>query len=95
MTRALDLGHNITQRPGEKPQTEAKKGHIMEHTIYTTKTDAVEEVILPSLGDFVADFDIDGIFLEAFAYDAGRRGFVRTTDDDDAYWVIVERHANR
>lgn len=34
--------------------------------IFTSKIDAVEQYINSSLGDFADDYDIDGIFGEAF-----------------------------
>lgn len=69
---------------------------------YTTKTDAIEQAILPALGEYAADHDIDAIFDEAFAYridtnDRGQElldsaGYEQTVDTDD-FWAIVAKHA--
>lgn len=41
-------------------------------TGYSSKTDAVEQYILPALGEYAADYDIDAIFDEAFEWVDGK-----------------------
>lgn len=43
-------------------------------TGYSSKTDAVEQYILPALGEYAADYDIDAIFDEAFKWVDGVDG---------------------
>lgn len=42
---------------------------------YTTKTDALEREVLPALGDWAEDYDLDELFDRLFYYDEGARGF--------------------
>lgn len=56
--------------------------------LYTTKTDAVGQAILPALGEYEGDYDIDGIFSDAFDYDVERHGFVQVVDSD-SFWNTV------
>lgn len=70
-------------------------------TRYTTRRDAIEQAIIPALGDHGDDYDTDAICREAFEYrvdtdGAGREllntaGFEQAVSDDE-FWAIVERH---
>lgn len=69
---------------------------------FTTGKDA-RNAIIATLGDVAADFDIDAIFDEAFAFDDGYdektgithlncQGFYQSVEADE-FWTIVEKHA--
>lgn len=68
---------------------------------FTTKDDAIQQDILPALGEFADSHDIDGIFAETFEYkvdvnDKGQEnlntaGFEQIVDTD-TFWTIVEKH---
>lgn len=68
---------------------------------YASKSDAVDQDILPALGEHGHAYDVDGIFAEAFTYrvdtdSQGREllnsaGFEQTVDVDE-FWKIAERH---
>lgn len=70
---------------------------------YTTRQDAIEQDILPALGNYADSYNIDAIFDEAYDYlvDTDWRGnellntagFEQTVSDDE-FWAIAERHAN-
>ena len=57
---------------------------------YTTKQDAIEQAILPALGEFAADHDVDAIFNATSAYEGA--GFVQTATVDE-FWAAVEANA--
>lgn len=64
---------------------------------YTTRQDAVEQVILPSLGEYADGHNIDAIFEACFAYDpcSGHiqdAGFVQIATEGE-FWETVQRHA--
>lgn len=54
--------------------------------IYTTKTDAMEREILPALGEYASDHDLDAIFDRAFTWTG--RGYEQTVSSDE-FWEIV------
>ena len=56
---------------------------------YATKTDAIDQYIRPSLGDFAEDYDIDAIFDEAFRW---RDGKLVLTIPEEEYYEVVARH---
>lgn len=58
--------------------------------VFTTKTEAIDQYIIPALGDFADDYDTDGIFSEAFEYSEDERGFVLSIDEDDFYDVAAK-----
>ena len=58
---------------------------------YTTKQDAIEQAILPALGEFAADHDVDAIFNATFAY--GGPGLGQPAPDDE-FWAADEAHAH-
>lgn len=60
-------------------------------SVYTTKTDAIEQYIEPALGDFVHDFDTDGIFNDFFTFDQSEGGFVPAMPEEEFY-SIAEKH---
>jgi len=70
--------------------------------MFEAKTDAINEVIIPALGDDAADFDHDAIFDAIFEWvavtnDKGEEiaretGFVQTADDVE-FWAAVEAAA--
>lgn len=57
--------------------------------MYATKKDAVGQEIIPALGEYVDDFDIDKIFDRAFEYSADLQAFVQTVDTE-GFWVIAQ-----
>ncbi len=68
---------------------------------YTTRPDAIEQAILPALGDHADDYDVDAICQETFDYRVdtdqhgnellNTAGFEQTVTDDE-FWEIVARH---
>lgn len=69
---------------------------------YTTKTDAMEQAILPALGEYGADFDADGIFADAFEYkvDTNEHGDQRLNTagfeqvvTEAEFWEIAQKHS--
>lgn len=69
--------------------------------LYSTISNYINEVILPALGEFASEFDV-----EAIARDMLTRHDVYTTDgwvnaslsgyverDDMGFWTVVESHA--
>ena len=68
---------------------------------YTTITDAIEQAIVPALGEHSDDYDIDAIASEAFEYkvDTDEQGneLLNTAGfeqivDTDGFWAIAEKH---
>jgi hypothetical protein len=57
---------------------------------FTTKTEAISEYIIPALGDYEDEFDIDGIFDEAFEWEDGY--LVPTEEAESDFYAIVRRH---
>ncbi|MDY2723913.1 MAG: hypothetical protein SOV20_08885 [Coriobacteriales bacterium] len=61
-------------------------------TTYTTKADAISEYIMSALGEHADEFDIDGIFDEAFEWKDGR---LALTDEAEAdFYAIAQKHEN-
>ena len=71
-------------------------------TIYTTKQDYISQVIIPALGDYAAEHDIDAIADEMLNWhnevdgngdiNLGRSSFVENDGQD--FWAVVENNAN-
>lgn len=67
---------------------------------YSSKSDAIEQDIIPALGDFDDEYDADAIFEAAFAYRVDEdehgnellnsAGFVQVVGAAE-FWEIVER----
>lgn len=75
----------------------------IEATVYTTRAECIECEIIPALGEYAADHDLDAIadevieFHDAYDEEAGAywlpaQGFYIAADDAD-FWASVERHA--
>ena len=69
----------------------------MGHTrTYTTLADLTSAEIIPALGDYANDFDIDAItaelrHIDAITYNKPEQGF--TLDiDSETFWSIAARH---
>jgi len=56
---------------------------------FSSRQDAIELLILPALGDFVEDFDVEAIADEVLDYRDG--GFTSVVDDEE-FWEIVQKH---
>lgn len=56
---------------------------------YITRQDAIEQEIIPALGEFADQYDIEAIADDALTYVAGH-GF--DVAQDEEFWRIVERH---
>lgn len=54
---------------------------------YTTKTEYIEQVILPALADEASDYDVEAIADQATDYTEGK-GFFQVVDTDE-FWEIV------
>lgn len=71
----------------------------MQTTRFSTRTDAIDQAIIPALGDFAGEHDVDAIFDRAFEYRVDRTeddaewlpsaGFEQAVTDDE-FWSIVE-----
>lgn len=76
-------------------------GDETEAKTYTTKDDAIEQYVVPALGDYADDHDLDAIFDDCFEYNQAidedgvehlnSSGF-RLTADEAAFWESVQRH---
>lgn len=51
--------------------------------------DAIEQEILPALGEWAADYDVDAMARELFEYDTDTRRLEPTGAD---FWDVAERH---
>lgn len=53
----------------------------------------IEREILPALGEYAGDYDVEGIVDAVSEFD-GRRGyFVPHTIDSELFWELVEKNA--
>ena len=50
---------------------------VMSNSVWSTRAEAIEREIIPALGDYVDDFDIDGLADEVL------------DSDQDGYWCCV------
>jgi hypothetical protein len=58
---------------------------------FTTRQDAIEQLIIPALDEFVGDHDIEAIADEVLGdYD---QGYAQQVDTDE-FWEIVARHTH-
>lgn len=57
---------------------------------FTTITDVIEQIVLPSLGEYAADYDVEAIARDIYEWQDGQ--IVITAEGDD-FWEIAERHA--
>ncbi len=55
---------------------------------YTTIADVISYEVVPALGEFVDDFDVEAIAREAFEYVDG--AFVQREDVD--FWEVAKKH---
>lgn len=70
---------------------------------FSSKQDVLDQDIIPALGSYAADYDVDAIFQEAFDYrtdtdDNGNvllntAGFEQVVDVE-GFWEIAEAHDN-
>ena len=65
-------------------------------SIYTTKQDYISQVIVPALGDYAAEHDIDAIADDMLIWHndvngPGNNGFLE--DESKDFWSVVEAHA--
>lgn len=58
---------------------------------YISKTEAINQAILPALGNIAGNYDLDGLANATFTYEEGK-GFTQTTSAED-FWEIVPDHA--
>lgn len=68
-------------------------------TAYSTRTEAVEEIVTVieagDVEDARAEFDVEAIadeVIEQVATEGGQVAY-EVTDDDEAFWASVQRHA--
>lgn len=57
----------------------------------TDRYEFIELEILPTLGDFADDFDVDAIVDDVSEFDLVK-GYVMRDMDEDEYWAIVQSH---
>ena len=60
----------------------------------TTREEFLEREILPTLGEYAGDYDVDAICDEVSAWDP-YDGYVwapNYDDDPEAYWGVVQAH---
>lgn len=57
---------------------------------YITKTEAINQAILPALGNIAGNYDLDGLANATFTYEEGK-GFTQTTSAED-FWQIAPDH---
>lgn len=58
---------------------------------YTTANDVRDQLVLPALGDYATEHDVDAI-VSAVILGWDDKGHAILVEDDD-FWTIVERHA--
>lgn len=72
----------------------------MSTTIYTTATDYTDQVVIPALGDYAGEFNIDAIAEEMLVWHdeinedgdivVTRSGLVEDPEKD--FWTVVQAH---
>ena len=73
-----------------------------ESQTFSTRTEAIEQVIIPALGDYGNDYDIEAIADEVLAYNEAYdeeanvyrlndQGFYQCVDSDE-FWEVVEKY---
>lgn len=66
------------------------------NTKYTTWTEVIEREIIPALGQYVDDFDVDAIAEAVIECHSGHRAednYFCMGVDEDEFWKIVEAAA--
>lgn len=58
---------------------------------YTTAQDVIEQVVIPSLGEYAADFDVEAIAADITEWIDGK---LTVTAEGDDFWTIAQRHAH-
>lgn len=70
-------------------------------TRYSTREEAIEQGVVPALGDDAGDYDVDAIWREAYEHRVDRDGdgneLLNTAGFEqvvstEKFWEIVERH---
>jgi hypothetical protein len=62
----------------------------------TTRTEFIQREILPTLGEYANDYDLDAICDEVSDFDE-REGYVwkdEYASDEAAYWQVVSKYDN-
>lgn len=62
----------------------------MNTATYATKTEAINQAILPALGNFAGIYDLDGLANATFTFEGGK-GFTQTVTGED-FWQIAPDH---
>lgn len=57
---------------------------------FTTRQDVIDFYVIPSLGDYAADFDVDAIAAEITEWRNGH--LVVVVEGDDQYNEVLQRH---
>ena len=78
--------------PTSPRPTRTEREHVMPTTLHTYRT--VEDVmaleVIPTLGGFEADYDLDAVAAEMVAYEP-KRGVYFVREDVD-FWAIAAAH---
>lgn len=72
----------------------------MSTTIYTTATDYIDQVVIPALGDYAGEFNIDAITEEMLVWhdEINKDGNIVVTrsglieDPEKDFWAVVAAH---
>lgn len=64
----------------------------MNTTIYSSKDQIIDLAIIPALGGYEDDFDLDAIFEQAYTWNRETNAFDQV--DDDEFWAIVANSEN-
>ena len=65
----------------------------MQH--FTTKTDVINHAIIPVLGDYAAEYDLDGLASATYEYNAERQRFEAIVFEQDAFNELLTAHELR
>lgn len=61
------------------------------NTQFTSRYEAIERAIVPSLGEYAGEFDVEAIAAECVDLIPGTRMWTVTVDAD-TFWEIAARH---
>lgn len=64
----------------------------MTTTIYSSKDQIIDLAIIPALGGYENDYNLDAIFEQAYTWNCETNAFDQV--DEDEFWVIVAANEN-
>lgn len=58
---------------------------------FTTKTDAIDQLITPALGEYARNYDLDGLANAILDFDLDRQVFFQSVTTDE-FWEVAPQH---